>query len=365
MADTASRRPPPPPPPPLDMRFADQEDRDDIVAVVNAAFAVEVEGEEAFRSKPRLDATALEAELAGSSTTRWIVLDDRTPTEDVVAAAAMLVFGGRAGATRSAQLLVLAVKPEVQGTGAGTFLLQRCESVCRGLGCRSLGIEVAAHRDVVHEWLKRRGWTETGGGLWSEEQWFARPTPHLILSKDLTALSPLHDASAGSGVLLPVPPLAADAAVALPLTADEAAAAAVLAAPAPAAGHGDEPASTGDSGERGTGEANDIAAALDLAHTMAEFVASLPDPGLDAAAVGAEAPGNHGGAAVPEGGADNNDLESLVGNLMAQLNTNDGREEFARLVQAEEPNVMGVQLMPDGTAVVREEPRPPPAPAAL
>ena len=167
----------PAPPPKLDLRFADEEDAQDIASVVNAAFALEVRRPDnslnlettppphaatAFRATARLaDMPALVAELeqsrrGGSEAVRWIVLETPCPEEKVVAAVAVSIIedaGLRRG--KMGRLLCLSVDPASQGGGVGTQLLLRSEAFCRSQGCRSVGIDMAMKREELQPWFKK------------------------------------------------------------------------------------------------------------------------------------------------------------------------------------------------------------------
>lgn len=182
-------------PPKLDFRFADEEDAQDIAAIVNAAFALETcdaEGSEpalAFRTVPRLGVEGLEQELQFSRNTRWLILETPMPDERLVAVAAvqLVLDMGGIGETQVGLLSVLAVAPSMQKKGIGSQLLRRCEAVCLNLHCGEMRCDVPVAREDVLVWLANRNFNEHGGGLWDNLSTVKAVTRYVTLKKDLTA----------------------------------------------------------------------------------------------------------------------------------------------------------------------------------
>ncbi|CAM9914727.1 unnamed protein product [Ascophyllum nodosum] len=193
----------------IDFRFASAEDAAEIVSLVNNAFQVEkgMTGL-AFTSRDRVTAEEVEACLhGGRCDRRWLVLETPHPEETMVAAALICAEASPGmGAVE-----VLAVDPVRQGKGLGSRLLRRAEGVLLSLRCRFVRIRVAQWRGDVLAWTRKRGYKETGGGLWGEldvesAEALTRPTRYLLLTRDLLA----DEAVAGSfgdgttGAVIPI-----------------------------------------------------------------------------------------------------------------------------------------------------------------
>lgn len=61
-----------------------------------------------------------------------------------------------------AELVGLAVLPEVEGTGVGTRLLAAFEAWGLGAGARRLKVTSGDHRPLAHAFYERRGYVRTG-----------------------------------------------------------------------------------------------------------------------------------------------------------------------------------------------------------
>lgn len=68
-----------------------------------------------------------------------------------------------------AHLGMIAVRPDQQGQGAGSALLEKADQVAAALGCTRLEMTVIGQRDELIAWYERRGYKRT------EEQ---RPFPY-------------------------------------------------------------------------------------------------------------------------------------------------------------------------------------------
>lgn len=172
----------------LDFRFASTEDTAEILDLVNDAFSVE-KGDTAlaFTSRDRISAAEVDACLQGASVEkRWLVLETPHPEERMVAAA--LISTGNVPGTGSVE--VLAVERSGQRKGIGSQMLRRAEGILLNFRCRSVRMKVPQWRADVLEWADKRGYKETGGGLWGEldgesAEDLTRPTRYFVLTRDL------------------------------------------------------------------------------------------------------------------------------------------------------------------------------------
>uniref|UniRef100_A0A7S2WC10 N-acetyltransferase domain-containing protein n=1 Tax=Rhizochromulina marina TaxID=1034831 RepID=A0A7S2WC10_9STRA len=288
--------------PVLDFRFADEEDVDDIVRVVNDAFAGP---DHSFRAGPRLARPLVVEDTDRPGQARWLLLETPAPEENVVASVRLqLDDDAGLGRGKMAILTALAVHPDWRGKGVGSLLLRKCEASSRGLGCRSISIDLPMSAESVQSWLSRRGWKQLGGGLW-EGDGYDRAMNYVTYVRDLTC-------KPGSGAPISAP------------------ASSVVADPSP-----------------GSSTVADAGIALGLATSMAELLGSLPPAGAaDAAGSALPAPAQAPAApprppAAAASGTGGEDLEGLLGQLMSQLQTESGRAQFTALATAEEANSFG------------------------
>ncbi|CAB1120271.1 unnamed protein product [Ectocarpus sp. CCAP 1310/34] len=118
---------------------------------------------------------------------RWLVLETPHPEETMVAAC--LICTGTTPGKGSVELL--AVKPALQGRGLGSHLLRRAEGILLNFRCRwFVRMRVPQWREDVLGWAGKRGYKETGGGLWGEldresAEDLTRPTRYFMLTHDL------------------------------------------------------------------------------------------------------------------------------------------------------------------------------------
>ncbi|CAM9421976.1 unnamed protein product [Ectocarpus fasciculatus] len=172
----------------VDFRFAGPEDTAEIVTLVNDAFSVE-KGDSgvAFTTRDRVSKEEVDACLHGAcGEKRWLVLETPHPEEAMVAAC--LICTGNTPGKGSVELL--AVEPARQGRGLGSHLLRRAEGILLNFRCRFVRMRVPQWREDVLEWAGKRGYKETGGGVWGEldgesAEDLTRPTRYFMLTHDL------------------------------------------------------------------------------------------------------------------------------------------------------------------------------------
>ncbi|CAM9331675.1 unnamed protein product, partial [Laminaria digitata] len=163
---------------------------------VNEAFSVE-KGDTAlsFTTRDRVSAEEVDACLQGASVEkRWLVLETPHPEERMVAAA--LISTGIVPGTGSVE--VLAVERSGQRKGIGSQMLRRAEGILLNFRCRFVRMKVPQWREDVLEWADKRGYNETGGGLWGEldgesAEDLTRPTRYFVLTRDLLTDTRLAD----------------------------------------------------------------------------------------------------------------------------------------------------------------------------
>ncbi|CBJ28093.1 acetyltransferase [Ectocarpus siliculosus] len=172
----------------VDFRFAGPEDTAEIVTLVNDAFSVEKGGSGlAFTTRDRVSKEEVDACLHGAcAEKRWLVLETPHPEETMVAAC--LICAGTTPGKGSVELL--AVEPARQGRGLGSHLLRRAEGILLNFRCRFVRMRVPQWREDVLGWVGKRGYKETGGGVWGEldgesAEGLTRPTRYFMLTHDL------------------------------------------------------------------------------------------------------------------------------------------------------------------------------------
>mmetsp|Transcript_25173 Transcript_25173/g.39653 ORF Transcript_25173/g.39653 Transcript_25173/m.39653 type:complete len:359 (-) Transcript_25173:234-1310(-) len=166
----------------LDMRFADEDDCEDILNLINQAFLVEM-GDTglAFKNCNRMTSEEVMAHLRPGASSNWVVLESQPP-EEVAVAAALVVL---APALREGRVACLAVHPSVQRRGIGRYLLHKVESIFSNFACKDSVVQTAEWRTDVQSWLLKNGYKEMGGGLWPHVEHCSRPTSYLLYKKRL------------------------------------------------------------------------------------------------------------------------------------------------------------------------------------
>jgi ribosomal protein S18 acetylase RimI-like enzyme len=127
------------------IRIATTADRDRIIPVVNAAFAVED-----FFDVPRTDKREMDQLLERGT---FLILED--DARRVLASIYVELRGERA------YFGMLAVDPAHQGLGFGRMLAQAAESHCRDRGCRHIDIAVLSPRAEIVPFYNKLGYVET------------------------------------------------------------------------------------------------------------------------------------------------------------------------------------------------------------
>ena len=127
------------------IRIATAADRDRIIPVVNAAFAVED-----FFDVPRTDERDMDQLLERGA---FLILED-----DARRVLASIYVELRA---ERGYFGMLAVDPGQQGLGLGRLLVQAAESYCRNRGCRHMDIAVLSPRAEIVPFYNKLGYVET------------------------------------------------------------------------------------------------------------------------------------------------------------------------------------------------------------
>jgi hypothetical protein len=168
----------------LDLRFADEEDCDELSDFVSEIR--KLEGEFEWRS-PVSNVSAEEvAEDCGNMKRRWIVLETPVPEETVVAAVRLRLSedGGQRKGVVDVLCAVGGGEQEQQGT-VYNQMLARVENIARGLGISTLVIELAQWKEAAYEWLSSCGYVDRAGRACLDEN-LLKPTMILEMHKDLT-----------------------------------------------------------------------------------------------------------------------------------------------------------------------------------
>jgi len=176
----------------LDLRYADEEDAEDIQALIATVGIQEGEGEWRLPGAP---SRVTAAEVTGdciSSQRRWILLETPVPEEQVVAAVRLSLHEGeRKG-------LVDVICALGDNRAVYNQLLARVENIARGLGITKLVIEVVQWNEGLFDWLCSCGYVDNAGRECKDEH-LLKPTMILEMHKDLT----LSEAQTVNSVFMP------------------------------------------------------------------------------------------------------------------------------------------------------------------
>jgi ribosomal-protein-alanine N-acetyltransferase len=88
----------------------------------------------------------------------------------------------------SGEILAIAVLPEYQRMGIGSGLLNHIECLASQLGLRRLSLHTAKENNLAHQFFRKAGFKVIG----TQEDYYPRGQPALIISKDIGPLSCTH-----------------------------------------------------------------------------------------------------------------------------------------------------------------------------
>jgi GNAT superfamily N-acetyltransferase len=154
----------------IPIRAAGTEDAPRIVALLNAAFAME----RAFIDRDRTSIEEI-TRLLGTGT--FFVADG-----DGGGLAACMYIEPRGP---RAYLGMLAVDPSGQKRGVGTQMMAAAERHCAALGCRTIDIRIVNRRTELPPFYRRLGFVERGTAPF-EDPSLTRPCHFVLMSKELT-----------------------------------------------------------------------------------------------------------------------------------------------------------------------------------
>lgn len=154
---------------PLAVRIATPADVPAIVALVNAAFALE----KAFVDGERTSATEIQ-ELFGKGL--FLIADGEGPAPAACAYVEQRGFRAYMG--------MLSVDPARQGTGLGRAMMDAIEAFCRGRRVRSLDIRILSLRTELPPFYQRLGFVDEGTSP-CENSNLRQPAHFLLMSKNI------------------------------------------------------------------------------------------------------------------------------------------------------------------------------------
>ena len=172
----------------LDMRFADEEDAEEIAGTVSAGFSMEFDETNPLYNRRNADVAVITKEQieadCGSANKRWIVLETPVP-EELVVACARLDMGKVMMGESKATVDLMAFVEDTQSTSTKDQMLVQLERIAKSQNIRILVIEVSQHRLDIQEWLEQCGYEELGGRA-SDDENYIKPTMVFEFHKDLT-----------------------------------------------------------------------------------------------------------------------------------------------------------------------------------
>jgi N-acetylglutamate synthase-like GNAT family acetyltransferase len=152
------------------LRLAGEHDAPQLARLVNRAYEVE----QFFVDGAR---TTTEEISAMMSRGRFLVLD----CAGGLAAAVYVKTEGE-----GAQIQMLSVSPELQGTGLGTRLVAVAEALSTAVGCRSMSLQIVNLRDELGLWYRKLGYRETQQLPYVDRP-IKKPCHFIEMSKSLAA----------------------------------------------------------------------------------------------------------------------------------------------------------------------------------
>lgn len=160
----------------MNLRFATEADTEDIVALVNAAFAVE----KFFKVGERTDA----ADIAGYlEKGRFLILEDGTKMAGCVY---VEVRPGRSGEASRGYFGMLSVDPSRQRGGVGRRLIAAAEEFCREQGCHWMDISIVDLRTELPPLYEKFGYRISGTAPFPSDQMPVKlPCCFVYMSKEL------------------------------------------------------------------------------------------------------------------------------------------------------------------------------------
>ena len=131
---------------PLTVRVATTADKEQVIALVNAAFAIET----------FLGVTRTDEERLAETMNRGDILLGRDDSGCPVASVYVEVRGNRG------YLGMLAVDPARQGCGFGRAMVDAAEEFCRNRGCNAMDLTVLSLRPDLPPFYRKLGYVEIG-----------------------------------------------------------------------------------------------------------------------------------------------------------------------------------------------------------
>jgi hypothetical protein len=180
-----------------DLRFANDDDSEEIEEFVNDCLRTEINNFAYLREDARVNA----ADIATQTFTnkRWIVLETPAPEENIVSALELIT-------NRETAKIVSMYTSSENGVESyiARYFLDKIERIVSGMGAGYLSLEIPHWRDDKFEWLGFAGYKEYGGSLLqvTADTLVIKPTMMMEFRKNLKGLSESKE----SNVMLPVPP---------------------------------------------------------------------------------------------------------------------------------------------------------------
>ena len=294
--------------PPLE-RFADFEDVDDVESIVTRSYNDE---DGAALVPCPTQSHSVRSDLEGGSDKRWLIVETSYPDEVMVACCRLSL----SSESKECFIDVMAVRREFQGKGAGTYLLKKAENVAKGMGCGVSVIGVGMWMKGFLGWAERRGYVQGGGELWQEEKMGKVPQEIRDSIKAETNVPPmmvrLKKSLSGAG--------------------------------STSKGSTEKPAVRSDIAEFMKGKG----AEMDFIGGLAGILNALPSTSQEASSPSSSPSHPHSnvqsrnGSGLKNVSGDDTNLESLVGDLLKALKTDEGRKEFKRLAVKDGDNMEGL-----------------------
>jgi hypothetical protein len=160
----------------LDFRFADDEDAEDIILMVNSAYEHEVVSADGvgdgFRtSEPLFTLAMIESDFTTPST-RWLVLETPRPEEKVVASARVRMASDAETDQRTCLADVLCSigdTPDEQRSRYNQLRLS-LEKMAYSQGVSRLSVEIPQWREAEQLWLEASGFQDREGRMWPSDR---------------------------------------------------------------------------------------------------------------------------------------------------------------------------------------------------
>ncbi len=169
----------------MGFRIATENDIPKLIPLINAAYAYENTGDQAFKKSDEPRTTNAKMTEALEDKDSAFILATDPSSQEILGCVQYLEKPSHEVASEKAGYFgTLAVNPTIQSRGTGGKLLRVAENIARERGRKTMQIQVINHSQTLLGWYSRLGYTEYGRTEFPAHA-SAKPTQFILMSKVL------------------------------------------------------------------------------------------------------------------------------------------------------------------------------------